>query len=117
MMMSTKCCSSGVENEPEIPELAKWSQLRKEWRKSQGSIQIKMPESSIKVKEEEIIIELLDQSRSRQLVAEMMILAGEVAGKYGQEHNIPLPFRGQPRPGYQKKSYYNCLQDRYVFAP
>ncbi len=88
----------GVENEPEIPELAKWSQLRKEWRKSQGSIQIKMPESSIKVKEEEIIIELLDQSRSRQLVAEMMILAGEVAGKYGQEHNIPLPFRGQPQP-------------------
>ena len=88
----------GVANEPEIAELAKWSQLRREWRKSQGSIQIRMPESSIKVKEEEIIIELLDQSQSRQLVAEMMILAGEVAGKYGQEHNIPLPFRGQPQP-------------------
>lgn len=87
-----------VENEPEIAELAKWSQLRKQWRKSQGSIQIRMPESSIKVKEEEIIIELLDQSQSRQLVAEMMILAGEVAGKYGQQHSIPLPFRGQPQP-------------------
>jgi len=25
-----------------------------------------------------------------------MILAGEVAGQYGQAHNIALPFRGQP---------------------
>nr|MDJ0774784.1 RNB domain-containing ribonuclease [Mastigocoleus sp. MO_167.B18] len=34
----------------------------------------------------------------RQLVAEMMILAGEVAARYGKENNLPLPFRGQPQP-------------------
>ena len=28
----------------------------------------------------------------------MMILAGEVAARYGQVQNIPLPFRGQPQP-------------------
>ncbi len=88
----------GLTNEPEIAELAKASVLRQKWRKSQGSIQIKMPESSIKVKDEEITIELLDGSKSRQLVAEMMILAGEVTGQYGKEHNLPLPFRGQPQP-------------------
>ena len=88
----------GLTNEPEIAELAKAATLRQKWRKSQGSIQINMPESSIKVKDEEITIELLDGSQSRQLVAEMMILAGEVAGKYGKEHNLPLPFRGQPQP-------------------
>ena len=27
-----------------------------------------------------------------------MILAGEVAGRYCQEHNLPVPFRGQPQP-------------------
>ena len=89
----------GLKDEPEIAELAKWAKLRKEWRKAQGSIQIKMPESVIKVKnEEEITIELIDGSVSRQLVAEMMILAGEIAGKFGTEHNIPLPYRGQPQP-------------------
>ncbi len=88
----------GLTNEPEIAELAKAATLRQKWRKSQGSIQINMPESSIKVKDEEITIELLDSSKSRQLVAEMMILAGEVAGIYGKEHNLPLPFRGQPQP-------------------
>lgn len=89
----------GVQKEPEIAELAKKAKRRREWRKAQGSIQIQMPESSIKVKDdEEITIELLDISQSRQLVAEMMILAGEVAGSYGKEHNLPLPFRGQPQP-------------------
>ena len=89
----------GIQNEPEIPDLAQKSQLRREWRKSQGSIQIKMPESVIKVKDnEEVTIELIDSSLSRQLVAEMMILAGQIGGKYGTEHNLPLPYRGQPQP-------------------
>jgi len=35
---------------------------------------------------------VLEDSQARQLVAEMMILAGEVAGQYGQAHNIALPF-------------------------
>jgi len=44
----------------------------------------------IKVQDDEITIEVLEDSQARQLVAEMMILA--VAGQYGQAHNIALPF-------------------------
>ncbi len=89
----------GVQNEPEIPDLAKSSYLRRSWRKEQGAIQIKMPESIIKVKDnEEVTIELIDSSPSRQLVAEMMILAGQIGGRYGTENNLPLPYRGQPQP-------------------
>ncbi len=57
-----------------------------------------MPESSIKVSGDEITIEVLHESLSRKLVAEMMILAGEVAARYGQAHNLPIPFRNQPQP-------------------
>lgn len=89
----------GVSAEPEIAAIATWAHKREEWRRSQGSISIHMPESVIKVKNnEEISIEVLDDSQARQLVAEMMILAGEVAGRYGQTHQLPLPFRGQPQP-------------------
>ena len=89
----------GVQNEPEIADLAKSSYLRRSWRKSEGAIQIKMPESVIKVKDnEEVSIELIDSSPSRQLVAEMMILAGQIGGKFGTENNLPLPYRGQPQP-------------------
>lgn len=88
----------GIEAEPEIEAIAKAAQLRWKWRQSQGSISISMPEGLIKVEGDEITINVLDDSRSRQLVAEMMILAGEVAARYGQAHNLPLPFRGQPQP-------------------
>ena len=88
----------GVQAEPEIAAIATLAQRRQEWRQSQGAISIHMPESMIKVQNDEITIEVLDDSPARQLVAEMMILAGEVAGRYGQAHNIALPFRGQPQP-------------------
>ena len=88
-----------IKAEPEIPQLAAIAQQRQQWRTNCGSINIHMPESSIKVKsDEEIVIELLQNSISRQIVAEMMILAGEVGGRYGREHSIPIPFRGQPQP-------------------
>jgi exoribonuclease-2 len=88
----------GVEAEPEIEAIANWATKRKAWRYNQGAISINMPEAMIKVKDDDISIDILDDSPSRQLVAEMMILAGEVAARYGQKHNIPLPFRGQPQP-------------------
>jgi exoribonuclease II len=88
----------GVQAEPEIAAIANWAQKRKAWRYQQGAISINMPEAMIKVKGDDISIDILDDSASRQLVAEMMIVAGEVAAKYGKSHNIPLPFRGQPQP-------------------
>lgn len=87
-----------VQAEPEIAAIATWAKKRKTWRYAQGAISITMPEATIKVKDDEINIDILDDSPSRQLVAEMMILAGEVAARYGKAHNIPLPFRGQPQP-------------------
>lgn len=88
----------GVQAEPEIEAIAALARRRQTWRHSQGAISIHLPESMIKVQDDEITIGVLDDSPARQLVAEMMILAGEVAGRYGQAHNIVLPFRGQPQP-------------------
>ncbi len=88
----------GVQAEPEIAAIAALAQRRHTWRHSQGAISINLPEAIIKVKEDDIAIEVLEDSPARQLVAEMMILAGEVAGRYGQVHKIALPFRGQPLP-------------------
>jgi exoribonuclease II len=87
-----------IPGEHEIEIIAKASKLRTQWRLSQGSININMPESTVKIHGDEVSIELIEDNRARKLVAEMMILAGEVAAKYGQDHNLPLPYRGQPQP-------------------
>jgi len=91
----------GVTGEPEIAQLEQWARKRQQWRKLQGSINISLPEAVIKVDEnEQITIELLENSPARQLVAEMMILAGEVAAQFATEKGIPLSFRSQPQPEF-----------------
>ena len=88
----------GLKAEPELNAIAQWAKQRRQWRKSQGAISINMPESSIKVIDEEITIDVLENSQSRQTVAEMMILTGEVAARYGEAHALAIPFRSQPEP-------------------
>lgn len=97
----------GIQAEPELLAIADWAKVREQWRAEQGAINIHMPESSIKVRQKDepeteeqdlIDIQVLDDSPSRELVAEMMILAGEVAARYGQDHALAMPFRSQPQP-------------------
>ncbi|GAB4433396.1 MAG: ribonuclease R [Cyanobacteria bacterium J069] len=88
----------GIQAEPELEVLFQTASQRQRWRMQQGAISIQMPESSIKVLDDEIRIDVFEESASRILVSELMILAGEVAGRYGQEHGLPLPFRGQEQP-------------------
>jgi exoribonuclease II len=106
----------GLEAEPEIAAIAKWAQKRRKWRYTQGAISINMPEATIKVRDDEISIDLMDDSHSRQLVAEMMIVAGEVAARYGKEHSIPLPFRGQPQPELPPEQELMLLPPGFVRA-
>ena len=92
----------GIQAEPELLAIAHWAKVREQWRAQQGAINIHMPETSIRVsqhdEQEAIEIKMLDDSPARELVAEMMILTGEVAARYGQDHALAMPFRSQPQP-------------------
>jgi exoribonuclease-2 len=41
-------------------------------------------------------LEITEPTASRLLVAEAMILAGAALADYGKQHQLPLPYRGQP---------------------
>ncbi len=89
--------------EPEIRALARWAKRRREWRRAQGAVEIRMPEAAIAVDTngpdgEDVTIAILEDSAARQLVAEMMILTGEVTGRFARDFDIPIAFRGQPEP-------------------
>jgi exoribonuclease-2 len=88
----------GLRAEPELTALAQSAQLRQSWRQQQGAINIHMPETSIKVEDDTIDIQVLDDSAARLMVAELMILTGEVAARYGEAHSLAIPFRSQPQP-------------------
>jgi exoribonuclease-2 len=87
--------------EADLEAIAHYARLRANWRQSQGSITINLPEAIIKAAphdQDQLDIEVIDNSFARQLVAEMMILTGEVAAKYAQTHSIPVPYRFQGQP-------------------
>ncbi|MCL1490875.1 MAG: ribonuclease R [Pseudanabaena sp. Salubria-1] len=89
----------GVEDD--LERLADYARLRKKWRVEQGAIEIHLPDTSVKVDSKDgdrLTLELMEDTFSRQLVAEMMILAGEVAAKFAQTNNIPIPYRYQEQP-------------------
>ncbi|UCF36754.1 MAG: RNB domain-containing ribonuclease [Acidobacteriota bacterium] len=68
-------------------------------RKARGALTLQRPELKISVKEDGIHVDVCDnQSPSRRIVSELMILANSLAAKLAVEENIPFIFRSQPPP-------------------
>ncbi len=84
--------------ESDLDRIFYWAKKRAQWRLEQGAVAIHLPETNIKVKDDEVSLELQEDSPARQLVSEMMILAGEIAAKFAIAHQLPVPFRSQPQP-------------------
>ncbi len=86
--------------ERELTQLNQVARCRYQWRQVQGAIAIAMPEQDIKVRQDQPIIRVIEDTPSRQLVAEMMILVGDVAAQYCSTHSVPVPYRVQPPPEF-----------------
>ena len=87
----------------ESPELKPFFELARkniQRRKSQGSIDINLPEVHIFVDPEtkKVSIEQFVEYESNNVVREMMLLAGEGAAHFAFENNIPFPYVSQESP-------------------
>lgn len=67
-------------------------------RMAAGASNINLPEVSVRVKEENILIKPLNRLESRQMVTDAMLMAGEAVARYALENEIPVPFATQPAP-------------------
>ena len=85
-------------HESPLRELYEAAQLHGERRRANGAIEIDLPEVKIRVEEDEIKIRPLPKLRSRDLVREAMLMAGEAAARYADEHDLPLPYTTQDAP-------------------
>ena len=67
----------------------------KKYRDSKGAIKLDLPKTDIKVKDQKVIVIKQLESESRQMISEMMVLAGRVITKFSIENNIPMPYLSQ----------------------
>jgi exoribonuclease-2 len=67
-------------------------------RRENGALFIQLPEVKILVQDGEVSIRPLPALKSRDLVTEAMLMAGEAAARYALAHDIPIPFTAQDPP-------------------
>ncbi|MBN1148137.1 MAG: RNB domain-containing ribonuclease [Anaerolineales bacterium] len=67
-------------------------------RASLGALFIDLPETSVRVLDGRVQIRPIERLRSRDLVREAMLMAGEAAARYATAHAIPFPFATQEPP-------------------
>jgi exoribonuclease-2 len=92
-----------VMNENEI--LSKLNNIaisHKAFRNDNGAIKLNLPSVDVKVKDEKVFIRPQEDSNSRDLVAEMMVIAGRAIAQFAIENNISMPYLTQETGNFSK---------------
>jgi exoribonuclease-2 len=86
-----------LDEEP-LRSLQLLAQQHRARREQRGAISLDLPEVRIQASGDEVRIRPLFPLRSRELVTEAMLLAGEAVAHYAVERGIPVPFTTQDPP-------------------
>jgi len=81
--------------------LQEWMHRRRMWRAQRGALFLDQPEARIRAagdvaSSDRAVLDIVEPTPSRQMVAEAMILAGAAIADYGHRHQLALPYRSQP---------------------
>ncbi len=86
-------------DEPLFRDLRMVTDRNRARRLAGGAVEIDLPEVKVKATVEgQVTIRPLPPLRSRRLVREAMLMAGEAAGRYGIAHDLPLAYTVQEPP-------------------
>jgi exoribonuclease-2 len=91
-----------LEEEP-LCGLYRLAEVHRVRREGRGAVSIDLPEVRIRVMDGEVIIEPVLPLRSRELVTEAMLMAGEAVARLALEQGIPIPFTTQDPPETEER--------------
>lgn len=88
-------------------------------RMARDAAQIDLPEVSVKLVDDEILIRPLPKLRSRQMVTDTMLMAGEAAARFAEAQGIPIPYAIQASPDEIRhpQSMSEAFAYRRLFKP
>lgn len=85
-------------DQPPLAQMAAMAQTYEARRRRQGAVNIDLPEVRVKVENGIVTVRPLPNLRSRDLVRDAMLMAGEAAARYAFSHNLPFPYTVQEAP-------------------
>jgi len=93
--MSYEEADQALKEDQLLSKLNVLAKFHKAFRNENGAIKLDLPNVNVKLKNKKVDIQTQAESESRELVAEMMVIAGRVIAQYAIEHKISMPFLTQ----------------------
>jgi len=116
--------NKAIEQDIRLKEMRRLSQRLRQNRMEQGALNLSLPELEVRFNGNGALsLELVEQETpSRTIIAEFMILYNWLAAKFCMENRIPILFRSQPGPSEKlpldEKGYlYYVFQQRRKLSP
>ena len=81
--------------------------FHKAFRSDNGAIKLNLPNVDVKVKDQKVFIRPQEDSNSRELVAEMMVIAGRAIAQFSVENGISMPYLTQDTGNFSKEVIEN----------
>lgn len=97
----TRTTYDAVENQIEESHFSAIYQLTETYRAARvarDAAHIDLPEVSVKLVDDEVLIRPLPKLRSRQMVTDAMLMAGEAAARFADAEGIAIPYATQASP-------------------
>lgn len=88
-------------------------------RLARNAAEINLPEVSVSVVDEKVVIKSLPRLNSRQMVTDAMLMAGEASARFAEVHEIVIPYALQPEPVEirQPQTMSEAYSYRRLFKP
>ena len=93
--MSYEEADKALKEDKVLSKLSALTKSHKAFRNENGAIKLDLPNVDVKLKNKKVDIQIQTESASRELVAEIMVIAGRVIAQYANEHEISMPFLTQ----------------------
>jgi len=93
--MSYKDADKALKEDQVLSKLNNLAKSHKAFRNKNGGIKLDLPNVDVKINNKKVDIQIQTKSESRELVAEMMVIAGRVVAQYANENKISMPFLTQ----------------------
>ncbi|WP_190600285.1 ribonuclease catalytic domain-containing protein [Candidatus Vesicomyidisocius sp. SY067_SCS001] len=93
-----------------LSKLQSITKAHKQYRYRNGAISLNLPNVDIRFRQGQVLITQQRLSKSRELVAEMMVMAGRVVAQFAVDNNIVMPYTIQDKGEFSQEILDN--QDR-----
>ena len=93
--MSYEEADKSLHENASLLKLNEVAKEHKKFRNSNGAIRLDLTKTDIKVKDERVLVFPQIKSESREMVSELMVVAGRAIAQYSIENNISMPYLSQ----------------------